>query len=646
MAADVPIPQIRVLVADDEQNIREALSALIDGEEGFELVGAAPDVATATALAEREKPDVALVDVKMPEGGGPVATRAINEVSPETRVIALSAYDDRATVLDMLRAGASGYLVKGTSSSEILEAVRRAVRGQASLSLDMTTDVVEELVRDRTERTAQKDELRRSEEKLARLIESAPDGVVIVDGEGRIKLVNEQAEKLFRHRREDLLGQPVEMLLPERFRARHVGHRANYLADPVTRPMGAGLELAGLREDGSEFPIDISLSTIESDEGQLVTAFVRDITQRTGVEEARREVETRFAAMIESAPDGVVTVSSDGRIVLVNTQIEALFGYARDEVLGEPVDMLLPQRFRDRHIVHRAGYLEDPVMRRMGDLTGLRKNGTEFSIDISLSTVMTEQGRLAIAFVRDSTDRRASEELQRTFSERRAVLAHLVSAGEDERARIASDIHDDSIQAMTAAGMRLQIARRSIDDPDQLELLDDLEQTIQLSISRLRHLLFELHPPALDHEGLAPALRMYIDSAEGESGIPHRLEDRLRSEPDAETRVILYRVVQEALTNARKHAQPSVVIVSLDQRDRGYMVHVTDDGIGFAPETLKAVPGHLGLAAMRERIELADGTVRIESAVGEGTTIEIWLPARAVSEPESDATIQSADETG
>jgi PAS domain S-box-containing protein len=564
-------------------------------------------------------------------------------------VIALSAYDDRVTVLDMLRAGAAGYLVKGTSSGEIIEAVHRAARGQASLSLDMTTDVVEELVRDRTERHETRDELRRSEEKFGRLIESAPDGVVIIDGDGRIKLVNEQAETLFGHQREDILGHPVEMLLPERFRARHVAHRANYLADPVTRFMGAGLELAGLRKDGSEFPIDISLSAIESDEGRLVTAFIRDITERVEVDEARREVETRFAAMLESAPDGVVTVSSEGRIVLVNAQTEELFGYTREEMLGKPIETLLPQRFRDRHVGHRAGYLDDPVTRPMGaglELAGRRKDGTEFPVDISLSTVMTEDGRLAIAFVRDITERRAAEELQRTFSERRAVLAHLVAAGEEERARIASDIHDDSIQAMTAAGMRLQIARRAIDNPEQLELLDDLETTIQLSISRLRHLLFELRPPALDHEGLAPALHMYLETAETESGIPHRLEDKLRSEPDEETRVILYRVAQEALTNARKHAQPSEIVVLLDQRDRGYTIQVVDDGVGFVPGELRAVPGHLGLAAMRERIELATGKLRIESVVGDGTTIDIWLPARAVSEPESDATIQSADETG
>jgi signal transduction histidine kinase len=225
------------------------------------------------------------------------------------------------------------------------------------------------------------------------------------------------------------------------------------------------------------------------------------------------------------------------------------------------------------------------------------------------------------------TERHAREELERDLAERRAMLAHLVAAGEDERARIAGDIHDDSIQAITAAGMRLQILRRSLEDPEQLRLLGELEETIRLSIARLRHLLFELRPPALDNEGLSAALEMYLHEAEAQSETRFRLQDDLRSQPSPETRTILYRITQEALTNVRKHAAAEAVTVSLQEADGGFLVRVADDGVGFETDAEKPVAGHLGLAAMRERAALAGGWLRIETAPGAGTVLEVWVPA-------------------
>jgi signal transduction histidine kinase len=148
--------RIRVLIAEDESSVREALADLIRTDDDLELVGAAGDAEQAINLAREHRPDVALVDVKMPLGGGPRASREIRVLSPETRVVALSAYEDRATVLEMLRAGAAGYLVKGISAGEIVEAIRRSVRGQASLSTEVTAEVIHELVEllDRSERMA------------------------------------------------------------------------------------------------------------------------------------------------------------------------------------------------------------------------------------------------------------------------------------------------------------------------------------------------------------------------------------------------------------------------------------------------------------------------------------------------------------
>jgi signal transduction histidine kinase len=166
-------------------------------------------------------------------------------------------------------------------------------------------------------------------------------------------------------------------------------------------------------------------------------------------------------------------------------------------------------------------------------------------------------------------------------------------------------------------------------------LLDELEQTIRLSVSRLRHLLFELRPPVLDSEGLSAALALYIDKIAQESEGRYTRQDELVVQPDEQTRVILYRIAQEAITNVRKHAGPANVTVLLRERDGGYLVQIADDGVGFASGDQTSLQGHLGLAAMRERATLAGGWVRVESAPGEGTTVQAWVPSRQTDEDSS-----------
>jgi PAS domain S-box-containing protein len=629
---------IRLLVAEDDEALRAAICELIVGEDGLELAGVAADADEAIARAAVLKPQIALLDVRMPGGGGSRAAREIRRVSPGTRSIALSAYDDRSNVLEMLRAGAVGYLVKGGPPDEIVDAVRRAARDQSSMPAALVAELVGDLTRESAQKTDADEAVRRSETRFRSLLESAPDGVVIIDENGCIVLVNEQAERLFGYRREELVGQGIEMLLPQRFRGGHLRLRGGYFSHPSTRPMGAGLDLAGLRKEGTEFPVDISLSAIETAEGRLGCAFIRDVTERKAIEVARRKTEERFERLLESAPDAVVIVDSDGRIVLVNTQTERLFGYGRSELLNEPVEVLLPERFQARHVGHRNTYLSDPRTRPMGAglrLAGRRKDGSEFAVDISLSGIETEKGRLAAAFVRDVTDREARVALDRAIAERRAVLAHLVSAGEEERRRIATDIHDDSIQVMTAAGMRLQILRGALDSPEQLRRLSELEQTIQLSISRLRHLIFELRPPALDNEGLSAALRAYLDEVDEITPTSYGLDDRLVVQPSEATRVILYRIAQEVLTNIRKHAGAENATVTLEESDGGYRIRIRDDGVGFTPESAGPRPGHLGVAAIRERAELAGGWLQIESAPGQGTAVDFWIPAYTAGSAQS-----------
>jgi PAS domain S-box-containing protein len=356
----------------------------------------------------------------------------------------------------------------------------------------------------------------------------------------------------------------------------------------------------------------------------------RVATERLAVEAGRRGSTERFAELLEAVPDAVVMIDGKGRMVLVNEQSERLFGYERRELLGERVEMLLPPRTREPHSGHRSGYFADPRTRPMGlglDLAGRRKDGTEFPVDISLSAVETGKRWLATAFVRDMTERTLRADLERNLAERRILLAHLVTAAEEERRRIASDIHDDSIQAITAASMRLQMLRLGIEDPEQVALIDEVDESVRLAIERLRHLVFELRPPVLGTEGLAAALSVYVKDADQHSQTRYLLEDRLTAQPTEQARLILYRIAQEALANVRKHAAARRATVTLAERDGGYFVRVADDGIGFAAGGLPVAPGHVGLASMRERADLAGGWLRVASEPGAGTNVEFWIPA-------------------
>jgi PAS domain S-box-containing protein len=268
-------------------------------------------------------------------------------------------------------------------------------------------------IRDQNTRLlAKKHHLQILESRYRGLLEAAPDAMVVVNSSGDIVLLNAQAETRFGYHRDTLIGQKVTRIIPAGFAERLAADGLRSVEDALAQQIGTGIELIGRREDGSEFPIEIMLSPLESDDGILVTAAIRDITMRRDAEIHLAYMEGRYRGLLEVAPDALVVVNQNGEIVLLNGQAEKEFGYDRKELIGQPVEKLMPRQYRENHPKQRQAYATHPQARPMGqdlDLLGLRKDGTEFPIEVSLSTMETDEGILVTASVRDVTVRKKAE---------------------------------------------------------------------------------------------------------------------------------------------------------------------------------------------------------------------------------------------
>jgi PAS domain S-box-containing protein len=465
------------------------------------------------------------------------------------------------------------------------------------------------------------------------LLEAAPDAMVIVGDDGRVALVNGQTETLFGYARDELLGQPIEILIPDRFRAAHPGHRGGYFADPRARPMGANLALHGRRKNGTEFPAEISLSPMRTGDRTLVTAAIRDVT-------GRRKVEAKFRGLLEAAPDAMVIVDKGGTIVLVNSQTERLFGYPRLEILGEKVEMLVPDRFRGNHREHRDGYFRAPNVRAMGsglDLYGRRKDGTEFPIEISLSPLETEEGTLVSGAIRDITERRRTEAA--LLLSNRELESFSYSVAHDLRAPLrgmngfAQALLDDYGDRLDAEGHEfieeiLGNARR------MGALIDAL-----LSLARVSR--SELRPERVSLTSLARSIAARHAADDPKRSVEVVVAPDLFADADPQlARALLENLLGNAWKFTGKTAAPRIE-VGADEQDGACVFFVRDNGAGFDSahagklftpfQRLHKViefPGTgIGLATAQRIVHRHGGRIWAEGRVGAGATFHFTLGA-------------------
>jgi PAS domain S-box-containing protein len=349
----------------------------------------------------------------------------------------------------------------------------------------------------------------------------------------------------------------------------------------------------------------------------------RQIAEQRRTEEALRRSEHRYRTLVEATSEWIWSIDPQGRHTSSNPAVRDILGYEPEEIIGrDGLDLIHPD---DRKELEE--WLPTARAEKRGWTNVLlrwrHRDGTYRWLESNGVPLLDEQGELIGHWGadRDVTERVRAEE------ERRRLLAELVRVQEEERRRIATEIHDDPVQAMTAVEMRLESLRRRIGSGEERRTVEQLGASVSAAIGRLRRLLVELRPARLDREGLASAVQALLDRLRADTGADADLEDRTLLEVPPDTGTVLYRIAQEAVTNIRKHAEAREVRVTLAERDGGILLRVRDDGRGFDPEREAVeMPGHLGLVSMRERAELSGGKFRITSTPGAGTTVEAWVP--------------------
>jgi PAS domain S-box-containing protein len=371
----------------------------------------------------------------------------------------------------------------------------------------------------------------------------------------------------------------------------------------------------------------------------LLLLVIDDVTEKEKAKAALREQELEFREMLTNAAEGVVMAKADGSVVFANRTAAQLFGYQMHELLGRPVEALLPARFRESHRAHRRSYSEQASPRAMTDrrdIVALRRDGKEFPVEVVLSP-MGRRGNTVVAFITDVSKRREAEAKIREYQDRLQRMAFDAAVAEErERRRIAVDLHDQIGQSLALARMKLDSTREGIPSTSR-RVLEEAAELLSQSIVHVRTLTFDLSPPILYDLGLREALSWLVEDIETRWGITVRLDADPGPVPlEDAAAALVFRAVRELLMNVFKHARSRAASIALSRSDDHVQIDVQDQGVGFDVEdtTARQSGRGFGLFSVREQIGRLGGQVEIASAPGRGTSVVLRVPLRpAAAQP-------------
>ncbi len=469
-------------------------------------------------------------------------------------------------------------------------------------------------------------------ERFRAIVESAPNAIVLIDRQRLIALVNRRAEELFGRQREEFVGQTIEMLIPKRYRAVHPEHVRGFFERPEARAMGSGRELFALKRDGTEIPVEIGLSPIETPEGSFTLASIIDITERKRAQE-------RFQLVVEAAPNAMIMIDDQRRICLVNRRAEELFGHGRNELIGQLIETLVPERYRAGHPGHVQGFASRPEARAMGagrELYGLRKDGSEVPIEIGLNPLETGDGHFVLASIIDITERKRSEDELRRSNADLEQFAYVASHDLQEPLRMVANYTE--LLAQRYRGKLDERADKYIhyasDGARRMQrLVADL-----LTYSRVGSQGKAMSPVQSEQVLSAVVQSLQRLIRETDATIVHRALPAVLADE-----VQLHQLLQNLLSNAikfRGDKAPHITVNAIAQGSR-WLFSVADNGIGIdmqyadrifqmfqrLHELGKYDGSGIGLAIAKRIVERHGGVIRVESKPGEGTTFFFTLHA-------------------
>jgi PAS domain S-box-containing protein len=504
------------------------------------------------------------------------------------------------------------------------------------------------IVRDITERVEAEDRVRRAqaavregEARLEAIVRSAMDAIITTDEEQRVVVFNATAERMFGCPAAQAIGAPLERFIPPRLRTQHRAHVDAFVRTGETsRRMGVQRALWALHADGTEFPIEASISHATVAGRKLLTVILRNITERLSAErEIRRshqdlrESEARLEAIVRSAMDAIITVDGSQRILLFNAAAEKLFGCSAAEAVGAPLDRFVPVRFRERHQEHVERFSRTgETGRRMGlqtKLAGLRADGTEFPLEASISHAVVGGEQLLTVILRDITGRvNAEQQIERAHNELRELAVTMQEVREAEQRRIARELHDELGQALTALKMDVDLLEATL-PPERADLAERaaaMRELLDFTVATTRRISADLRPLVLDDLGLGAAAEWLMHNVVQRAGLAWSLYlDPACTELGEPYASALFRIMQESLTNVARHARAHSVDVRLERAGDAAVLQVADDGIGIDP-TAPPKAGSFGLRGINERALLLGGSVEVRGRPGEGTTVVASIP--------------------
>lgn len=452
-----------------------------------------------------------------------------------------------------------------------------------------------------------------TEELMRFAVEVSPNAMVMVDLSGRITMLNASIESLFGYHRDELIGKSIEILVPDRFSKQHPRLRNEYFQSPQARAMGHGRDLYGLHKNGSEIPVEIGLNPIKIDDKTLILAAIVDITERQRAQEMIR-------LAVEAAPNGMIMTDADGRITLVNTLAESLFGYSREELVGEDIDILVPSRFRKHHPGVRKSYYKKPVSRAMGkgrDLYATHKSGREFPVEIGLNPLVTAQGTMILASIVDITERKQHEETLRSALKEKEVLLSEIH----HRVKNNLQIIDSLIGMQSETGIGDQA----------IAVLKDSQNRVR-SMATIHQILYQSQDfSRVDMSNVVSSLVENLAQSYGAEMAGINIDvDPIFLPIDRSIPFGL--IINELVSNAMKHAFPNGkggnIRVDLRSIDRQSVTLVVEDnGIGIAELGDISESESLGLRLVDALCEQLGGSLTIQTA--NPTRFELFFSEKA-----------------